>query len=614
VQYFELSNFDHGGGDPVVIDLNADVRLVAQRNGNTVRFVLPAFAGNRDLIVASPGVMRTIDKLTSRSFTDYSGDNPQYIIITHPVLREGNDVVAQYAAYRTSAMGGGYDVGIYHITDICDQFGFGIGKHPEAIRNFNRLMQDHWSAAQMILIIGKGVSYQYSRVHGSQAEGNLLVPTFGAPGADHLLFTENGISLPDIPVGRLPVMNQEQLGVYLSKVMEYDQVPTLPQTITDKGWIKQLLHMGGGQDAPQQEQLLGLLNDMADIAINSAYGATVSTFSKNSTNTTGQSNSDKIVEILYNGASVVKFFGHSSSSTLDFQINNPRDWKNKGKYPIFSAMGCKAGDIHQDFLSLSEIFVFEPNAGTIAFIAGSGSQYIGALGDWGQEWYTSWGNAVAGMTVGETLHESLAELNQFGTLSDVLLIEQQTLNGDPAVRFYEIAGTDLTWDYKSVRYDPDIITAELDSFKITADIINLGVNHKGAVSVRVEQKFPNGTLKQIFDGNVAISGFRTSVEFSIPVPNTASGLNTLFLTVDAANQIAELPNPAAENNNELADANGKQGFDIFILDNRAKATYPIEFSIVTENIPTLIATSTNAFVKGATFVMELDTTPDFDGS
>ncbi|HLF63849.1 MAG TPA: C25 family cysteine peptidase [Saprospiraceae bacterium] len=612
-QYFELNNFIHGGIDPVILDRNSGVRLLASRNGNTVRFLLPAFSGERDLVIISQaGAVHEVSALTETSFVDYSSDNTEYIIITHPVLRSGVDVVGQYAQYRSSTPSGGYHVNIYSILDLYDQFGYGIEKHPQAIRNFNKMIQDHWNTAKMVLIIGKGIVYTQSRQDGTEAEQNLLVPTFGSPGADHLLFTENGISLPPFPVGRLPIAEPEQLEAYLSKVIEYDLVKSLPQTIADRAWTKHILHMGGGGDASQQEQILDLLNQMASNAINSEFGAEVFTFSKSSTNATSQSNSDRILEILRNGTSIVKFFGHSSASTLDFQINTPQDWKNKGKYPIFSAMGCKAGDIHQNFLSLSERFVFEPEAGTIAFVAGSGSQYLSTLGNWGQDWYLTFGHGVNTLTLGESILESLSSLNQFGTLSSVLLIEQQTLTGDPAMRFYSTPGPDYLWDFQSVKHDPEVLTTNDPSFTLSADVVNIGTNFPDTLLARVEQKLPDGALHEVYFDTVYLSTFRTTLNFEIPIERTSSGLNTFYLTIDALNETVELPDPAAEENNELTDASGKRGIDIFILDNRARTTYPFEFSIVTEQNPELIASSTNAFVKGATFVMELDTTPGFN--
>jgi hypothetical protein len=40
------------------------------------------------------------------------------------------------------------------------------------------------------------------------------------------------------------------------------------------------------------------------------------------------------------------YFGHSSSTTLEFNLNNPDQYNNQGKYPVFIGLGCNAGDFY----------------------------------------------------------------------------------------------------------------------------------------------------------------------------------------------------------------------------------------------------------------------------
>jgi len=70
------------------------------------------------------------------------------------------------------------------------------------------------------------------------------------------------------------------------------------------------------------------------------------------------------------------YFGYSSSSTLDFNLDDPSGYNNVGKYPIFIALGCNAGNLYNfnqaRFLTketISEKFVLAPDRGSIAFLA-----------------------------------------------------------------------------------------------------------------------------------------------------------------------------------------------------------------------------------------------------
>jgi hypothetical protein len=203
-------------------------------------------------------------------------------------------------------------------------------------------------------------------------------------------------------------------------------------------------------------------------------------------------------------------------------------------------------------------------------------------------------------------------LNQYGSDQQVVLIEQQTLTGDPAIRFYATPGPDFILDYASARYSPEVLTVNDDEFTLSCDVVNIGTNLPDSARVVIRQKFPDGHLETVHSEIVGVRNYRTTLHFPIPISPNSSGLNSFYIKFDADNVIAELPDPEAEQNNELISEQGVEGINIFILDNRSLATYPLEFAIVTEPLPELIASSTNAFSKGQTFVMEIDTTAEFN--
>ena len=74
------------------------------------------------------------------------------------------------------------------------------------------------------------------------------------------------------------------------------------------------------------------------------------------------------------GISLLTYFGHSSSSTLEFNIDNPQNYENEGKYPMFFALGCNAGSIFNFTTSrfqaretISEKYVLAQDRGTIGY-------------------------------------------------------------------------------------------------------------------------------------------------------------------------------------------------------------------------------------------------------
>ncbi len=53
--------------------------------------------------------------------------------------------VEDYKTYRSSPAGGSHNAKIYLVDELVDQFGFGIKKNPQALRNFIRWARNTYS-------------------------------------------------------------------------------------------------------------------------------------------------------------------------------------------------------------------------------------------------------------------------------------------------------------------------------------------------------------------------------------------------------------------------------------------------------------------------------------
>lgn len=615
--YLELESFATANGAPIVYVRSQHLRLVSEVEGGITRIAIPASGSSRDIFVFSEGFnIKTVSQLSPVQFKDYTGADPSLVIISHPTLHNsasGTNYVQEYVNYRSSEEGGSYRVGLYSITGLYDQFAFGVKKHPFAIKKFMEWIRTTWSSTELIYIIGKGVEYHNSRIPNGVWEQGFFVPTYGMPGSDNLLVSPPGTAMPDIPVGRLAVVNGDEVGNYLEKVKTFEQNHRLlPQTIEGRAWMKNILHLSGGQDAGQQVQFQNHLENMGSILEESVFGANIFSFSKTNSDPISTPISQQILDIIQNGTSVVNFLGHSSASTLDFQINDPEDWDNAGKYPIFSAMGCSAGLIHSPFRSLSEEFVFADNAGCIAFLAGSGEQFVTPLVLWGTAWYESFGRDDYGTTLGYSILEAYKALSNSST-QQLILIEQQNLNGDPAIKINPQPGPDYITDFSSVKTIPDILTTTLDSFRLLFDIVNLGMLTNDSISIKLTQKLPSGEDIVLPGKKVFADRFRSEVGINVLLQGEKSvGLNYFIIELDKEDVIDELPEPQAELNNILTSQSGQTGYPKFIFENRARTQFPGDFSIVTEIAPELIAGTSNLFFGPVKYIFELDTTRLFN--
>ena len=181
-----IDGFLHNSNQPLLYSTDGQSRMVAEINGNSqVHFVWPEVTQEMSLRLTNPLTsIHIIPTLTEKVFTDYAGDNTEYVIITHPDLMQiGTE--SEYVQYRTSAAGGAYRAKAYSILEIYDEFGYGIEKHPQAIRNFVEFMHRKWPAAKMIFIVGRGIEYNRSRYATGSWESAFFVPTCGRPGSEN---------------------------------------------------------------------------------------------------------------------------------------------------------------------------------------------------------------------------------------------------------------------------------------------------------------------------------------------------------------------------------------------------------------------------------------------
>jgi hypothetical protein len=173
--------------------------------------------------------------------------------------------------------------------------------------------------------------------------------SFGYPGSDNMLGSANSTNpISETPIGRLSVVKGVEVESYLEKVKEYETVQrTAPNTLAGKLWMKNTMEVTGSSDQYLGTQLCSYMEGYKYIVMDSLSGLNVNVFCKNSVVANDQFSGDRISKLFEDGLSMLTYFGHSSSTTLEFNIDNPENYNNQGKYPIFSVNGCNAGDFFQ---------------------------------------------------------------------------------------------------------------------------------------------------------------------------------------------------------------------------------------------------------------------------
>ncbi len=624
--HLEITNFNSGGAAPVLYDLTTGKRYTANTSvAGKFRFALPGSVSKTSFILASQaaGNIRSVTSLQSKQFTNYAlaANQGDYLIISHPLLyggTTGNNPVNDFAAYRQSPVGGGYRTLVIKSEDLEDQFAFGIKKHPLGIKNFLSFSRSHFAVKpKFVFLIGHGMSYPEYRRNESNATADVLnlVPTFGFPASDNLLSAEGVLSpVPETPIGRLSVVSPSEIEDYLEKLKEYENVQqTSPNTIAGRQWMKNVVHVTGGSDSYLGTVLCNFMNVYRGIIADTLYGANTFSFCKTTTNPVDQSATERLAELFKEGVSILNYFGHSSSTTLEFNLDNPQAYDNEGKYPIFFVNGCNAGNFFtyypQRLLvneTLSEKFVLAKRRGAIGFVASTHFGIVNYLNLYLNGLYNTIANDDA-QSLGETLQHGVQSMSTAAGPIDFyarLHAEQITVHGDPALKLNKSSKADYTIEESLININPSFISVAENQFEVKIKMINLGKAIPDSVVLQVNRTYPDGTQELLYKARVKPVLFADSLTLIVPIQAIRDkGMNKITVTLDPDNEIQEI----SEQNNIAAK-------EIFIFEDEVRGVYPYDHAIINDPAQKLYASTANPFTPHSQFIMEIDTTAKFNSS
>ncbi|OQP61996.1 hypothetical protein A3860_30390 [Niastella vici] len=627
--YLEITNFNNGSAVPVLYDFANRERYAGDISTmGKVKFALPGTATDRQLVLVSEdaGNINTVTALTTRTFTNYrlAANQGDYLIISNSILytgTSGNNPVQDYKNYRASTAGGSFKPIVADMDELEDQFAYGIKRHPLSIRNFIRYARDSFSAPiKNVFLIGRGVNYsdyqRYDRAGNNLADRLNLVPTFGWPGSDNLLSAKD-LTYPvaATPIGRLSVVVGKEVEDYLEKVKEYELAQqTAPNTLAGREWMKNVMHITGTSDAYLGTVLCNYMEVYQTMIEDTMYGAHVNVFCKTSTNPVEAVSPEKVSNLFASGISFLTYFGHSSATILEFNIDDPYNYNNQGKYPVFFVNGCKAGDFFTFYTqrlqvneTLSEKFTLAKQHGAIGFVASTHFGIVNYLNLYLTGLYNLMGHQDYNKSLGETLKDALAEMQKATGTYDYYSrthAEQITLHGDPAVKFNVQPKPDYVIEDQTVLINPPFISVAETKFTVKVKAVNLGRSPKDSIVFEVKQVYPDNSTAILYRQKIRGIQYADSITLDVPIVTSHDkGLNKIIATIDADNVVDEV----SESNNSVTK-------DFYIYENEARPVYPYMYAIINNPTQTLIASTANPFSAARDYIFELDTTGLFNSS
>ena len=621
--YLKINNFASGSATPVLYDQTTGQRFSAVFDVNSIpTFLLPGTVSTRKMVLVSedPSVIRTVTSLTSKTFVRFNDPANQgnYIIISNPQLytgSSGNNPVIDYKNYRSSVAGGGFNAQVVDINELIDQFAFGIKKHPSSIKNFlNYARAVYPVKPEYVFIIGRGMAYNDYRVNESNPSVETLnpVPTFGFPASDGMLSSADGAqTLPLTPIGRLGAISGAEVEIYLNKIKEHEQSQqTSPNTIDGRGWMKNVIHITGATDPYLEAILCNYMSAYRQIIVDTLFGANVYTFCSTNTNQNDQSSSAAFPALFSSGVGMMTYFGHSSASTLGFNLDDPTIYTNNGKYPVFYVNGCYAGNFYTFDIgrltlpkTLSEKYILTKDKGSIAFVASSHYGIVNYLNVLLNQLYQTISHKDYAKPIGVIETDAMQSLISL-LPSDFLAraeAEEMNIHGDPAIRINTDNLPDYDIEAPQVKINPSFISVADNSFILDARFVNLGKAVSDSVSVLVTRKYPDGTTTTLLSKKIPAIYFDDSLQLSIPIVATRDkGQNYITVSINADNSIPE-----------LTTTNNSVTVGVFIYEEELTPIYPYDYAII--NIPNqkLYASTANPFAPLTQYAMEIDTTELF---
>jgi hypothetical protein len=345
------------------------------------------------------------------------------------------------------------------------------------------------------------------------------------------------------------------------------------------------------------------------------FGGATTLVAKSSVAAIEQQQSALIERLMTGGLGYVKYFGHSSANDLAINLNFPENYNNQGKYPFFHVSGCTVGNFYgykplrptgYAAMSLSEKYIFIPNKGSIGFLGSTHWGIAPFLNFYNQTAVNKIAKTEYGKSIGDIIKSTVTQLGSNSSLDYYTRVhlEEVNLHGDPAISINKFAKPDYVIEESLVKFNPNIITVADNSFTIDVKMRNIGRAIGDSIRVTLKHQLPNDSINILYNQVIPSIKYVDSVFITVPMnPIAYKGLNKLIITLDDGNRISEL----SETNNTLIR-------EFYIFEDELRPTYPYNYSIVNQQNISYHASTANPLLSVRQYVMELDTTENFNSA
>ena len=195
---------------------------------------------------------------------------------------------------------------------------------------------------------------------------------------------------------------------------------------------------------------------------------------------------------------------------MEYNLDDPSIYSNDGKYPLFLANGCNAGNFFAyDTLRLNgarraitENYILTPNKGSIGFLASTHLGIVNYLNNYTNNFYNKISRENYASPIGIMQTNVLRDIaNPTGTIDffNQITVEQLLLNGDPAVTLYPHPVPDYVVEESLVKVSPVNLNVTYSSFNLDVKYQNIGKVSRDSLRVKVVRQKADGSENIVFN-------------------------------------------------------------------------------------------------------------------
>jgi hypothetical protein len=358
----------------------------------------------------------------SASGLSSKGNKADYVVIAPSDLI---DAARPLADYRK---GQGLTTMVVSLDDIMDEFNFGISS-PEAIRSFLTYAYKNWSKPPKYVVLAGEGTWDYRNIFG--LGGNVVPPILvatpmGLFPSDNSLADVNGDHVPEIAIGRLPVLTAADLQAVINKIITFEsragnRVIMAADNADD-----------GGNFTADSDNLAALVPSTYPVEKIYLSGDPAAT----------DQTRQRLLDSMNRGAVLLNYIGHAGMGQLAdedlLDASYLSGLSNFNGMPIVTAMTCLVGDFATPgYDSLSQSLVLKSDGGAVAVWAAAGLSMNPDARLLAQGFFSSVfkarGKGVK-TVLGDAILQAFRAYRNTGGPSYVLDI--YTLLGDPALRMW----------------------------------------------------------------------------------------------------------------------------------------------------------------------------------